>query len=28
VIDAARQAQVGALLAQAGVGLNVDIMPS
>lgn len=28
VIDAARQAQVQALLIQAGVGLTVDIMPS
>ena len=28
VIDAARQAQVLALLAQAGVALTVDIMPA
>lgn len=28
VIDAARQAQVLALLVRAGVGLNVEIMPS
>ena len=28
VIDAAHQAQVQALLAQAGLGLPVDIMPS